>query len=254
MSRVWDCFMFNHELDILRCRLEECQDAVYRHVLVEARVDHQGHPKPLHFDENKQLFAPWLDRIEHVIVDTLPEAQNPWVRENAQRNHAFPALAATAWPDDLVLLADVDEIPNAAALAARPQVPSVLMMKCYLYAVDWMWPDPMQTTVLAPMRTLNADLSGCRIGAQTSPPARIFDAGWHMTWLGGPEAQLAKADMHCHIEFNDAIKAGAYDFYRLGTHPWRVWSAQDLIPVNVDATWPRMVYERRCPENWFRPR
>jgi hypothetical protein len=27
-----------------------------------------------------------------------------------------------------------------------------------------------------------------------------------------------------------------------------------MLPVDVDATWPRWVYERRCPANWFRPR
>ena len=27
-----------------------------------------------------------------------------------------------------------------------------------------------------------------------------------------------------------------------------------VTPVTVDASWPAFIYERRCPESWFRPR
>jgi hypothetical protein len=27
-----------------------------------------------------------------------------------------------------------------------------------------------------------------------------------------------------------------------------------MSPVDVDAEWPRYVFERRCPSEWFRPR
>ena len=69
---IFDCFTFFNELDILEIRLNEMAPMVDRFVLVEARKTFQGADKPLYFDQNKARFTPFLDKIEHVIVD-FPE-------------------------------------------------------------------------------------------------------------------------------------------------------------------------------------
>ena len=69
MRRVFDAFTFSDELDLLEARLTELDSAVYRHVLVEAPVTFQGGPKPLHYLENRDRFAPWADKIIHVTAD-----------------------------------------------------------------------------------------------------------------------------------------------------------------------------------------
>ena len=67
--RVYEAFLFCDELDLLEARLIELDSAVYRHVLVEAPVTFQGTPKPLHYLENQDRFAPWKDKIIHVVAD-----------------------------------------------------------------------------------------------------------------------------------------------------------------------------------------
>ena len=67
--RLFDCFTFYDELDLLELRLAELGDIVARFVLVEAASTFQGQPKPLVFEKEKARFAPWLDKIEHVVID-----------------------------------------------------------------------------------------------------------------------------------------------------------------------------------------
>ena len=84
--RLWDTFLFGDELDILECRLTEYADTdVYRHVIVEADKDRQGHRKPLYFQENMDRFAPFLDRIIHVPVKLTADGNWGRLAEAAER-------------------------------------------------------------------------------------------------------------------------------------------------------------------------
>lgn len=181
--RIFDTFLFRDELDLLECRLVQMENwPVYRHVLVESPLDHQGHPKPLYFYDNRERFAPWADRITHVIAD-LPERADPMSRTSGQ-------------------------------------------------------------------------LSTARRDGWSAGP-EIHDAGHHLTWLGGQEGIAAKMAAHCHVECNEDLARGnAGDvFYQQGQNPFGKFGYTEWMkPVDVDETWPRWVYERRCPPGWFRPR
>ena len=78
------------------------------------------------------------DRIVHVIADVPESCPSPWEREAVQREQALPALADAA-PDDVVLVADTDEIltaPVYEALAGLPgAVTMVWMTGCYLLRI-----------------------------------------------------------------------------------------------------------------------
>jgi len=124
---LYDCFVFHNEFDLLEIRLREMAASVDRFVLVEADQTQRGSPKPYYFDENRDRFAPWADKIIDLQVrfpEELPAAlgvyknrrQKDWERENYQRNCIAQALE-NCQPDDLVLLSDVDEIVRAPVLA-----------------------------------------------------------------------------------------------------------------------------------------
>ena len=77
--------------------------------------------------------------------------------------------------------------------------------------------------------------------------------GFHLTWLGGVEAQRVKLAVTCHTEMTgdeyQRIHSGAC--YERGFHH----GGNDMmIPVDVDETWPEMIFKRQCPPEWFRPR
>lgn len=255
---IWDLIMLRNELDMLQVRLREFEDLDVTHVVVEAPIDHRGHPKPLHYAENLDRFSDWGARILPVIAGDLPWTGNPWVTEHVQRDLTWQAVASRVRDDDVVLLADVDEFPSREALEGTFPV-AALSQRLAMYAVDWVVPDPHVCSVVASGRFMRGRQASTvrdgRYGYHT-----IKDAGWHITWVGGPSAQREKLRATCHSADDsgagemrtdeiDRISSGLC--YNTGIHhAGDLW----LTPVNVDASWPRAIFERKCPESWFRPR
>jgi len=249
--KVWDAFMFGGELDMLECRLTELDGTpIYRHILVEAPWDHHGRPKPLHYAENRQRFAPWADRIVHITAGPDDGNQmHPWAREHIQRSFTWEGLGkAGASKDDTVLICDVDEIPSVAAVTCHPAPFVSLKMRMAAYAVDWLADVPWRGAVAA-----RAGSVACFTTARDRRAAYpVLDGGgWHFTWLGGPDAIRAKALVSCDIGTSD----GADRWYRDGVAGAVAHAGvYELTPVDVDESWPRWIYQRKCPPMWFRPR
>lgn len=115
---VYDCFMFYNELELLELRLHELDEIVDKFVLVEATKTLSGQPKPLFFYENRERFRVFTDKIIHIVVDDMPMGSTPrdhWLREHFQRNSIARGLV-NCRPQDLVMVSDIDEIPNAQTL------------------------------------------------------------------------------------------------------------------------------------------
>ena len=249
--KVWDVFSFNDELDMLECRLVEAEGSpVCRHVLVEGGRDHRGNPKPLHYADNRERFAPWSDRIVHVIADVPESCPSPFEREAVQREQALPALADAA-PDDVVLAADTDEILTAPVYAAVAGLPGavtlVWMTCCYLFA-DLLWPVPWAGTVAVPYGRLR----GLTRARRRGDVEEHVSGGFHLSWLGGPDAVAAKAGAHCHTEIHAEVLAAVER--RDWRWAFRRWGDKPLVEADVDESWPRWVAGRQCPPSWFRPR
>ena len=257
--RLFDTFLFADELDLLECRLSELdRSPVYRHVLVEAPVDHRGRPKPLWFAENKDRFAAWSDRIVHVVAEEMPTA--PWDAVNYQREQTARGLAGAAG-DDVIVHGDVDEIPAAAAirslLGTAAELPCYLAQRWFMFAVDWEYPVPGDTLAAARARQVTS-FCGLRDGGWP----RVAGGGWHLSWLGGPEAIAAKARAYAHVEIDEYLRGcPPYVCYENG-FGWVSRTPGELLtplrirlrPVDVDDSWPEWIAARRCPPVWFRPR
>lgn len=257
--RVYDCFMFNNELDVLELRLRELSPVVDRFVLVEAAETHSGLPKPLHFAANRERFAPWLDRITAIALDRLPESDDAWVKENAQRNAILQGLPEVR-DDDLVVVSDVDEIPRAVALAAVARRPDILvagfrlthfhMRLNYLQLKGddpvFVWPVAARGRALK--KASPQDLRNYRVTLQLrSRSAKqlrghtvLRHAGWHFSYMGDDEHVRRKLASFAHRELanSDVLErhgiAGALDrrldlFGRPG-FKWAAVALNDYFP------------------------
>jgi beta-1,4-mannosyl-glycoprotein beta-1,4-N-acetylglucosaminyltransferase len=125
--KIFDCFMYYDEDLILDLRLNYLNDYVDKFIIVESSYTHSGVPKKLLFDINKYL--KFKNKINYIILDTPPlglqnlsekdnEHQknskyilNAVKRENLQRDTIIKGLDS-ALPDDIIIISDVDEIPN----------------------------------------------------------------------------------------------------------------------------------------------
>lgn len=114
-AKVYDCFMFFNEIELLKMRLEELDDVVDNFVLVECAETQRGDPKPFYFQENRHLFEKYLGKIIHVMVEERHPELELWGRENFQRNCIARGLQHCQ-PSDLILISDLDEIPRASLI------------------------------------------------------------------------------------------------------------------------------------------
>jgi beta-1,4-mannosyl-glycoprotein beta-1,4-N-acetylglucosaminyltransferase len=146
--KIYDCFPFFNELDLLEIRLSELYDHVDFFVLCESTVTHSGKAKPLYFNENRKRFKKWEDKIIHLIYD--PKSLGfffnffewlgqfgfmkrrsvgriysifklgRYVPEMNQRNYLINGLNGLK-DEDIIFMSDLDEIwnPNIKNMAIR---------------------------------------------------------------------------------------------------------------------------------------
>ena len=112
--KVFDCFPFFNEFEVLKIRLDELSDVVDYFVLIESVETQRGRTKSLYFEENKHFFSRYLDRIIHVALREMPvkKGVGRWWREHYQRNCIARALEGKCSSEDIVLVSDLDEIPR----------------------------------------------------------------------------------------------------------------------------------------------
>ena len=108
---VYDCIPFFNEIDILKLRLNILSPIVDKFIIEEATVTFSGEPKELCFEKNRELFAEFLPRIEYIVVDNSPLDISTHLRDKFQKNALAGALKNAA-EEDVILLSDLDEIPN----------------------------------------------------------------------------------------------------------------------------------------------
>ena len=249
--RIWDTFLFGGHgptaLDMLECRCRELEGLVYRHVVSEARLDYRGNPKQLYFADNASRFAQWP--LMYVTSDHLPGGM--WDREHAQRE-ACDAIRPLLAVGDVIAHGDLDEIPTRDGLlsAADMRQPVVLVMRVHLFAADWLHKDTLPGTVVFPASALDG-WQNARAGRVSAP--RIFSAGWHLSWFGGPEGIEAKARTTAHPELDGPV-VDANGRGLMWEHGWVPWEGEYQRPVEIDDTWPRWIAEGGCPDRWRRPR
>ena len=115
--KVFDCFTFFNELELLELRLETYYDIVDCFVIVEADKTHANIPKPFNFYEHRDKFKKYLPKIHYVMDKSVVSysGSKDWSIENNQRNSIMKGLY-DAEPDDLIMISDVDEFPDPAML------------------------------------------------------------------------------------------------------------------------------------------
>lgn len=243
-AQVYDCFPFFNELEVLDIRLHELNDVVDYFVLVESTKTFQGNDKPLYFEENKDRFAPFLDKIIHVVVDDMPEGesgQDNWQREYYQCEQMKRALRSCK-ADDVILWGDVDEIPKKEFVATyAPLVASDLgkiyfsCQKYYGYYLNLAYwePDWLGTGISSYYFVKDVSRHDYREKWRYSAQS-IYDSGWHFSWQGGIARVIEKIESFCHPEQNK----NALDIFEM------LQKQIHTSLVEIDERFPQFVQER----------
>jgi len=207
-TKTYDCFLFFNELDVLEIRLNELYNEVDYFVLVESVETFRGKIKPLYYEENKERFEKFEDKIIHIIVEEQINSTNPWTIEAYQRNQIMRGLN-NCESDDVILVSDVDEIIRASVLPLInhclfiEKIPylrcSQILYRFYLNSFDYVysWEGTCATT-FAHMSQMTPE--GLRINRQKWNYPILPDAGWHFTSMGGPASVAMKLESFSHPE------------------------------------------------------
>lgn len=234
MKKVFDVFLFFNELDILELRLKMLDDVVDFFVITECDFTFSGKPKSLIFAKNIDRFKKYIDKIiynpitlkdiedlkdkrwKDYITDfnkstphksqgkTAKRLHKSLQREIRQRDSAFLGLYGRADDNDLVLLSDVDEIPNPdmikSLIGKDLNIPHYLIMRWYMYWMNNKVSEPWVGTVAFNFKVLKGkSLDLLRYSSKDihNVPGEIVDqGGWHFSYLGGEKAIIEKLKAH----------------------------------------------------------
>ena len=132
--KIFDCFMYYDEDLIIDLRLNLLNDYVAKFVIVESSYTHSGIPRKTLFDINR--FSKFKNKINYIVENEIPSGLqkidkadtehqknskyilNAVRRENFQRNALMKGLGSASL-EDLIIISDVDEIPNLEGISLK---------------------------------------------------------------------------------------------------------------------------------------
>ena len=275
--KVFDCFPFYNELDLLEIRLNVLNDVVDYFVLTESTRTFTGKPKPLYYDKNKDRFKKFSHKIRHVIVDDSEYDPNidVWQREFDQKNSVFRGINDCK-DDDFVIVSDVDEIikPDLILKFIKQSPNSIAIIKqpCYYYYLNCQSTEVFNKAKMAKFKNIN---SPQQIRAypkfsmhNSSKLVKTFfkwygsirkrvcvkfgscviyeDGGWHFTYMKSPEEISEKITDFSHTEYNldkytsvDSIQSRMEDFQDPYDRDYQ------LKIVEIDNSFPRYIVDNQ---------
>jgi len=201
---IFDCFLFNDEIELLEKRLSMLFDTVDRFVIVEGTRTFTNTPKLLHFRDNLDRFRPFLRKISHVVVDDYP-LTDPWGMERHQRDSIMRGLTECK-DNDVIIISDCDELPSVGAIKSyRPdQGIMALSMDLHYYNLNTKAPDQWLNAKMLPYGILKTvSPCGARYTRERGAACgTIPNGGKHLSFFGNIPNVVKKLEAYAHQEYN----------------------------------------------------
>lgn len=286
--KVFDTFLFFNEIDLLEVRLNTLCDVVDFFVITEARVTFSGVPKKLYYEESKARFSKFEHQIIHNVIEFTPNDFENLVyphkhftnrnqsyphksgglplsklsldfqREVYQRDSVMNGLLGHAKPEDLIIISDLDEIPNPDAVksVSNSFIPGQVYNFCqkwYMYFFNVYYPKDWFGTRICNFEYLqqfSVDLMRHHLESRDEQPGPIVEnGGWHFSFLGGQKAVMKKLKAYSYQGRRSAFFLKILDFLFPGRIKAKIEKNEDIfstgrkfITVEIDDSFP--VYVR----------
>jgi beta-1,4-mannosyl-glycoprotein beta-1,4-N-acetylglucosaminyltransferase len=229
-GKIYDCFLMYNELDLLKLRIRELYDHVDHIVICECVKSFSGEEKQLFYKVNSDLFAQYNDKIIHYIIPSPPDNEYDTISthrgakssERWQRNQIALAVKSVR-PNDLILVSDIDEIPNSSILNKVYKICywsdcvmyfrqswfllylNAKVVRCnqinfashhpHNYSNNEKWIGTFASLAGRLSKRYNWNLNGVwgmKWGDHYLDEPIIDDAGWHFSYIGGMTSILSK--------------------------------------------------------------
>lgn len=226
--KIYDCFVFNNEFDILELRLKLLHNHVEKFILVESKQTHSGMKKPALFQQNQNLFEEYSEKIINLVIEEFPEKMIyppseidvpqdlhiHWFRENYQRNEILKGLYQLDLnPNDVILISDLDEIPDPNKLnefvnSIPEEDYGFQLQKWCIWDFDrfhnGLWPGTAGIRWKTLQKTTPQEIRKNRYSDFKHHTSEPF--GWHCSWFGGIDSVMDKLRSFAHQELREMPK------------------------------------------------
>ncbi len=280
--KIYDCFTFNNELDLLELRLKILDSVVDYFVIAEATKTHSGTSKPLFLEENKERFSRWADKIIYIKVDNLPPPRRlyfkrlwkissvlglgRWRPEKYQRNQIKKGLKKCK-KEDIIIVSDLDEIPNPKKffeLMEFCKKGKVVLFdqKLYYYFLNGFvqegWEGSRACNYGLFKKLFNSSADRLRriqnlklryrmkFDKKKNYLRKIPQGGWHFSYLGDLNFIAGKISNFCHIENYKKYMENPKELKKL------VDSGEDIFGrgkkiryLSIDSFFPEEIYKNQ---------
>jgi beta-1,4-mannosyl-glycoprotein beta-1,4-N-acetylglucosaminyltransferase len=279
---VYSLFQFYNELDVLEIHLETMSPYVDFFVISEATVTYSGMPKRMYYQENKERYKKFEHKIINQVLDDTPEdyihlsnsiAKNElhklaldrviksdwWPHEitafgrNTFHKESLIRAIPDAKPDDIVMVSDMDEIPNPKELEKvlnnyKSGEVYNFKQKNHIFYLNMRNGEPWTGNILTDYNYYR-NVAGLPELKMKRRGNFIEDGGWHFSYVGGTEMVKLKLisvdepdlvkikgdDEYIKSRIEDCIARGV-DFYGRKFGIWK---------VPIDETYPTYLYENQ---------
>lgn len=219
--KIYDCFTFFNELDLLEMRLNILGNEVDKFVLVEGEKTFQNRDKQMVFEENKKLFEPFLEKIIYIPVKKEEFTANAWQNEAHTFNKITEGLK-NCENEDLILISALDEIPKPELikelkkqeLTDRIKLNEIkgvhLEMKLFYFYLNTKYKEIHFSnksswigTYLTSYKNLSKEKNLYELAIKRRKLGPIItNCGWHFSFLGDEKQNITKINSYSHSEFN----------------------------------------------------
>jgi beta-1,4-mannosyl-glycoprotein beta-1,4-N-acetylglucosaminyltransferase len=274
--KVFDSFIFFNELELLEMRLNILNDVVDYFVLTESPFTVSGNEKPLYYQENKDLFGKFNDKIIHHVTEEIPNDFSHMMEKTKhhvayndkdpygtkfidipirfqraiynRNNSAFGIEKAGASDDDLIITSDADEIINPLVLSLlgdwfNPNQHYVALCRAFYYKLNFVYQEDWMGSRICTWKHLKSTTID-QHRQDHANAHKIEDAGWHFSFLGSAENFKLKLASYEHTENNtDVNVSNAEEKVEQGLDPLNRGMTYKSVPI--DDTYPDYIVENQ---------
>lgn len=220
--KIYDCFSFYNEFDVLELRLQELWEVVDYFIILESSTTYVGKPKEFLFEKNKKRFSKYLEKIRHIKLDVPIEKQKSvfpneiddhWTREKYQR-YSLKEKLTDLKSEDIVIVSDCDEIPRAEIIEMIKEDPNdydryLLWIPQFQYKINYMkiqYPSRHGVIMVTRGRVFTNPQQEREYSFfwNKKPPntVEVDHGGWHFTYFGDNDHCINKIQNFAHTEQN----------------------------------------------------
>jgi len=279
--KIFCASSFFNELDILELKFEILDPIVDYFIISESELTFNGDPKPLYFELNKKRYEKFHNKIilqtvydypnksgmipndvykgdvYNLIVDRtnqggwFPHDYLPYLRDTWSKEVLIRPIYNLAKPQDIIILGDVDEIPN-------PKMLKYIIDNFdaeYVYNLEQKWYNYYFNCLKSELWMGNIILSFenfLKVGMCELKMRRrgfiVQDGGWHFSYCGKKDLILEKLQSGQEHTWNvksfiDNLDNSINNCFTCG-HDLHLWPSSFKL-VSLDETYPEYLLKNQ---------